>query len=813
MQDDRQSEAVELLESILADRPDDVGTRLRLHEILVQAEWILEAEQVLDATPKNKAKLVPVLRARARILERRGRRAAAQAVREELLTLDPSQTWVILRRMDNALERGDARAARAALAKYEKLAEVKPGKGELRRARVARALGDTRGELASMRKAVDGRPWDVARRLALAQRLSRGAEGKSKQAAAAREEAMALLDGVLAEKPELHAARRLRDELAHTEDRFWEEWAPDMAKVLAGAPDAKHWPQASTVCLFDQQVTKVYPDTSTVDVIHQIWRILDEGGIERYGSRPKSGELLTVRTLTPTGEVLEPIRASGSFQMPGLSAGAHVEHAFKIEAGASRFQLTGGPFYFQDPDLTEPFWLSRWIMLIHKDAPVRVVERNMKRDGITKTVQRRGDWVVHIYTARNQPRIQPEPNAPNRDEFLPWVKIVESRSLDEIGSYYRERATARATTPSVARKAAEVVFGIESDAARARALFDFVQTHVNRASGGFGAAQILAARGGSKTTLLLGLLRAADVPHQLLLAAPEPNDSIDWANPEPGQFNTPLIRIDPQGAESFYLFANGHRLGPAGRLPSSLRGAPAFVCDPSGGALETLPSEPLTTDSITSKQNVTLLLGGSLRATVRRTLPAYGLYRLKELFGTLPKAQVRGWFAQQANQLYPGARVLESTIPRREEAGVPLTIVFSLQADGAIRSRGDGRLELRGLVPSSGLKERYAAHRHRVFDLILRDLWAAGGASSDVIRVNLGPYAAPRLPKGVTVHNRFGQFSLSWSREGADRVLIRRTVLLRPGRVRPRHFAEFRAFLSAIDRAERAPLVVEERAK
>ena len=152
--------------------------------------------------------------------------------------------------------------------------------------------------------------------------------------------------------------------------------------------------------------------------------------------------------------------------------------------------------------------------------------------------------------------------------------------------------------------------------------------------------------------------------------------------------------------------------------------------------------------------------------------------------------------------------VLSSEALRALASGVPLTIEFSFRAEGVIRVRGDGMLEVRGVVPPSDLKKRYAAHRTRQLDLVLRDVWAGGGARRDLIRLHLGPYACPRLPKGVAIKNRFGQFSLSWVREGPRRIRIRRQVLLRAGRVLPRDYPAFREFLEEIDRAERAPLVL-----
>ncbi|RMG18918.1 MAG: hypothetical protein D6731_00920 [Planctomycetota bacterium] len=806
-EDGKVPEAASLLEAILEDHPADVRSRLQLVELLERQNWTLEAEQALAPLAGGAfAEATDVLRARIRLLQRLGRWRAAQALREELLRREPGQTWVLAERARHALAAGNAEAARAAEEEYARRSFLDPADAADRRARACAASGERAGELAALRAAAEARPWDVERRLRLARRLAEEAADPT-----ARDEAKALLDGVLAERPGLHAVRALRNALAGTEDRFWEEWVPPLDEVLSGAPDRSHWPKASTVCLLDLQVSKIYPDTSQVHVVHQVWRILDEAGVERYGSRPRVGELLELRTIAPTGEVLEPIRAGrGPFQMPGLAPGAVVEHAFKTRSGPASFPFHSGPFYFQDPDLTEPFWLSRWVLIVHKDAPVTLLERNMNRPGIRKHQEVRGDWAITVYEARNQPRIQPEPNMPGRDEILPWVKVVERRRLEDLGAFYRSRAAGPAAKPSVARKAAELTFGLGSDLEKARALYAFCQEHVKSQEGSSDPAGILAARAGSKTALFLALLAAAEVPHHLLLAAPQPGDAVDWEQPEVSVFRVPVVRLEPAGQEPVYLFPQAHRLAPFGSLPRALWNAPAYVCDVEGGALDVVPGKALGSLRHRGLRVFRLRGDGSARVRVRKVLPGLGFYRLKEVFGALPERRIRGWFAQQAARVAPGARLLSWALPHREEPEVPLSVEFELEAEGFLSVRPDGRVELRRALEPTHLKPRFAAQLQRRFPLLLTDPAGVGAQLRDEVRVELGPFACPRPPRGVTLQTRFGHFSLDCRLEGSL-LRIERSLLLRPGRIAPADYGDFRAFLDAIDRAERTPIVLERR--
>lgn len=812
-QDDQVKEGVLLLEEALALAPGDVSTWLRTFDALQRKGWLIEAEKALVEAEKLGADLAPTLRSRLVLHGRRAEEPAAEVVRERLLAKHPGETWVLAERLDDALACGDRTAAEAAFAALEKAGWAQDDLLE-RRLLAARALGDRPAEVALRRTLVERRPWDLERQVALAQLLAESALVSP----AARAEAIQLLQLVLVREPGRHGARRLLEGLEGREDRFWEEWTPDVREVMKSAPKASHWPRAATVCLHDQTVTRVGPDGSTTDVVHQIWMLLDESGKERYGERPRSGEMLLLRTITPSGEVLEPINAEGSdYQMPGLARGAVIEHAWRSERGAPGFQYTNGPFYFQDPDLTEPFWLSRWVIWLHKDAPVAVVERNLDKKGITREVIERGEWRIHVFTAKDQPRYEPEPAQPDKDELLPWVKLVEKRTLEEIGEFYREAALTRAVvTPSVARKAQALTVGIDDDLARAKALFAFVQEHVTKPGGGDSAAAVLAAGGGSKATLLLALLRAAGVPHSLLYAAPNPESQggpVDWALPEPGQFAIPVIRLEPRSGDGprtpVYVDPEAPRYAPFGRLPAHLWNAPAFVCDAGGGTLDTLPPEATQQDADqVTVMELRLRAGGEASVAVDREWRSYARYGLKEQFRTAPAAAVRRFFAGQANDLFPGgeAKLLDGAALDLEAVGLPVRFRLKLDVPKAVRPRGDGALVVAPLRPT-GLKEGLAAHRERQFDIVLSD-WVV---IRDTVHIDLGPYVAPRLPASVLLKDQIGQFSLLWAREGDGRLRVERALTLRPGRVKAARYPEFRELLTKIDEAEKRTLVLEER--
>ena len=113
-----------------------------------------------------------------------------------------------------------------------------------------------------------------------------------------------------------------------------------------------------------------------------------------------------------------------------------------------------------------------------------------------------------------------------------------------------------------------------------------------------------------------------------------------------------------------------------------------------------------------------------------------------------------------------------------------------------MRRRGDGALFLRGVISPSGIAQRLGSHRKRDFDLVLSDPVAA----TDVAEIDLGPFTCPAPPRCVRVSHRLLQFTLKVTRPAPGKLRISRRLLLLPGRVAPKDYAEFReALLAQID--------------
>ncbi|MEZ0228243.1 MAG: hypothetical protein ACAI25_06435 [Planctomycetota bacterium] len=803
LQDEKVTQGLSGFEAIIEQNPKDHSTRLRLYNQLMDKGYEHDAELVLAEMEKQLPDSLAALGARGRWLEIKGDRVSLQKIFEKELEIDRRALWVIDRRKDLAVASGDAAAAKKALeAEIEASWELDEGEADLRRADLARKLDDRAGEIEHYARALEARPEDLTIREYLAHLLAeKGDEASAKRA-------LVLLDDLLTVEPHRLGAQNLRNALRDKKDEFWKEWEYDAKDLIAGSPDAEKYGNAATVCLWDQTVTRIRKDGSSTEVIHQAWKILDEDGVEKMGKRPIHGECMAIKVFTPGGaEVLEPIRAGNSFEMPGLAPGAVIEHQFRVEHGPKEFQYTNGPWYLQDPELREPFVHSRWIVIAPKDMNLEVIEKNLEAASCKKTVLTRGDEVVRIWETFEQPRVEPEAYMPPKEEFLPWVKLYERRTLEELAGIYRDRTLGRThVTPSIKAKADELCQKLESDTAKIAAIYSFVKEHVHQNGPAETASQILAQKAGSQTILMAALLDAAKVPFKWAFAAlsPDLDLSTDWEHPEPFQFNRPLLRLEPRDGAMKYVSPQGPRYAPLDLSNPALWGAPVFVCDGASGTLDVLPRGNPAEQSIATRATVSLQEKGAVKASYTQILGTAGAYGLKEAIKNANKKQVRDQVAAVANGLFTGAKLLGWEAPKLEDPSVPFQFSLDLEAKDVVRKQGDGTLMLPPLVRPMELKKTYGGKATRKYDLILQNWFA----QRDSVTLELGPYAAPRLPSDVQAESKFGQYSLVFVREGG-KVRIERSLSLFPRRVSPSEYKSFLGFIDKVDAAERRPIVVE----
>jgi hypothetical protein len=730
------------------------------------------------------------------------------------LERDRSIAWAEERLADLASASGDTAAAReireallarrpAAAARLRGLAGTERAAGRLPEAarlleRAATAAGGTPGELVRA-SALWLERW-------AAQADASGGKA-DEEAAGALRAGIAALQKALEAAPERHELRRELAALGAADDPTVEVdalWIP-LETVLAEAPADDAYPDAHTLCLLDHMVTQLRGDGSRVDTIHQVFRIAHAAGIQRYHSMSVPGEVLALRTVLPDGTSWEPVRVPGSNEvlMPRLAPGAVIEVAQRLVQPAGEGGLDTGPFYFRDPELSEPYVRSRWDVIAPAHLELARIERNMEPP-ISRV--ERGDGAVHTtWELRGSGRVEPEPQMPSRDEIAPWLRMLTAATWEDVAEVHRNRLSGLVRpTPELVAAAREATRGVEGAAARAERLYDFVCEHVRRAGSVWVASEVLAERSGSRLTLLKALCDIAEVPARFALAARNPAlaPPIDWHPPRPELFSALLLLIEPPDAAPVWVSDAG-RLAPYGYVPLVLRGGAALALDATGGAeLLPVPAGPIASEATETRLEVRLH-GRDARIDHVNTMAGGRGWNIKEQVELAPAPSLKNFVEGQASQMFPGATVTGFDFPGVADRGAPFRVRYQADVPGFVTERG-GAPEIRTGLPPFRLLRSLGGRPDRVFPFVLR----MQQMQVDEVRIEPGEgWRVERLPASILERCAIGLYSLRvWEEDGA--VHLRRTLVLEPSEVPPDEYPRLLEQLRRIDEAEARRIVL-----
>jgi hypothetical protein len=790
--EDREPEAVARLTELSEALPARSDALLQLATVYRKLDMDAQAEDALRRAADRTPGRPDVLRRLADLLGRQGRRTEAAGL--ELAAL-----------------RAGGATARGLQSVAARLAALGRGADALELLREAVARDDApSGRLALAGQLADLQRLDEADALlaALAQVYPRWLEpvllradlaGRRGDTAAER----ARLEEALARNPSQRPAR----------ERLAELGVPDAAEALFAAEaldlealrrlDVDAGSEDSVVKIVDSAILHVWPDGSRETLTQDLYRVRDLKGCEQMGELRLPGEVLRVATIKPDGTEFEPVLVQGAYVMPSLQPGDCIVTETRVYEGAPPDGVVRlGGWYFASPE--QPFGLSRYVVSVPRELPLRLVERNVQ-GVVTHEQHASGDAVVHVFEAMDQPRMLDEPHAPPPKWWLPWIEFGMDddvpRHLAQLALGAREPVQ---VTPEIRAAADKVLAGVQGDEARARALHAFVNTALDQ-RGWQGATSALLGREGSGTFLYSALLAAADVPHELVWSrgvAPEADEEPDPPFVESGYWSRKLlVLVEPRDGPAAWCDLDSESL-PYGRLMHDAPGAPA-VALPSRRLL-TVPAAPMD-DRPTFDFALQVQASSDGSAQVQATaVPRGGLeWVYKENLRQAPAPLLKKWVQEVFASVAPGIDLSRHDLPGLREADVPLTltgegrVAHFLDDDGSSLScqlpmppldlgaelaGGEGRRRLPYFLPEAVVQYTDA-------------------------RITLPPgLDVLELPAGLSLAWKVGRYDLTVQPDGSGGITVRRRVALPPFAMEPDEYAAFADFCAQVDAAERGRL-------
>jgi cellulose synthase operon protein C len=559
--------------------------------------------------------------------------------------------------------------------------------------------------------------------------------------------------------------------------------------------------------LLDYTVVRLFPDGSSVELTHNIFRVQSEEAVDEAGefSVPEGARLLTLHTIKADGRRLEPDPISGksSWSLPGLAVGDYVEfETVKAETPSLGFPggYLGNRFYFKSFEV--PFHRSELVVLTPKDLKLVLDPR-----GPAPTVEEGEHAGMRLLRwAVDKSRAMPmEPGAVSNHEYLPSINLGFDASYARYVESLRDLLSDKdAFDPEAQAFVTDLLkaAGSSTPEAKLATLHAWVTSQIEPTEDVFGSAPaMLAARTGSRERVLRYMLGLAGVPADLALARGIEADHTDGALPDPETYGYLLVRL--RGELTPRWVHAGTRYAPASYLPPQLRGQRALLLTAQGGT-EQLPRPDLAEDLREIDAEITLADDGSAVVEVEERQRGGMAFALRDNLDQIPEGELNERFEQSyASSILPGARLTSLTIEGRSGGAGPLVLRYTLAASAIGHRSGD---ELR--VPSlfdAQLQNRYARMHARTTTALIAPDTAIDVRERVVLPKGASAGALPRAQS--LSHPSGARFSESASLEGGS-IVLSRSLRIPTARVAPADYPSFAEFCRSTDRAEATDLIV-----
>ncbi|HEU4384499.1 MAG TPA: DUF3857 domain-containing protein [Anaeromyxobacteraceae bacterium] len=660
--------------------------------------------------------------------------------------------------------------------------------------------------------------------------------GRARLRAGRQKEALQDLQKALELKPQNPQLKELARLLEPERERFERPYAVDARQAALAAPAPQ--PDEDAVVLAEVKVIRVFPSGLSATWVQQVVKVFTPRGADAFrshsiGYAPDRQEIRVdrARVLKPDGTTVETWQESERSQsepwyrlyydtrvralsFPALSAGDVLEVAYRTEDVASDNLLSD---YFGDltflADRTRTVRLE-YVLLTPEGRPIHANQPALPGLGFAERALPDGVF-ERRWTARDVPRVEPEPGMPGWSEVAAFLHVSTYASWDEVAAFYWRLVRDQLKPTPEVRQAAERIAAeagvpparngarpADAELRLIRAVYDFVVTSTRYVGLEFGihgfkpyrVDQVLSRRFGDckdKASLMHALLQALGVDSRLVLLRMRRLGRVPERPASLAVFNHAILWVP-----SHDLWLDGTATWHGSReLPGEDRGATVLVVNPEGPSRFGLTPEGGPGDNLTDT-SLEVDLSPDGRAAVRGTSRVAG-ERAASYRGAYQAEEARrAVFEQGWNRTFPGLevkRVALSDLARLEE---DVSMSFELLVP-RYANPDRGGLRFTPFGQSATYAETWAPLSARRWPLFLGQPWE----NRFSYRHQLPPgWTAVEVPDPASLQAPFGSFEVRYRAEGGS-LLAEGRVAFQKSLVPVADYPAFRDFLARIDRA------------
>jgi hypothetical protein len=593
---------------------------------------------------------------------------------------------------------------------------------------------------------------------------------------------------------------------------LWSRFAVDGRTLARDFRTLPGESDAAAIWLLDDAITVYYPDGGSAQRTHVVVKLLTEGAASEAGevSLPAGAEVLHVRTIKASGELLEPedIIEKDTLSLPNLEVGDFIEVVLvRFEDADARFAPghPGDSFFFRSFD--GPVRRARFLAI----APtgLDIVTETMG-DGVrTLTPVELPGFRVLGWEATHQPQAVREPLALDPQASLPHVRTAIATSWEDVRAAWGEQVERRVQGGRALDRFVVDAGADEGDLdERARALFAAAQREVVLDdSGGFlldPASHVLARGRGERVMLLRAALETAGVPARILLVNPiDRSTPHEPAVPDLRRYSYPVISAETGSGEVW--LDPSQDLAPYDYLAPTLQERPALDIEREGALTRTTPRWPMDRERHLQRHDLVLGDDGALTGRSVERVDGIAAVAYRSYLLSAEEDRQRELMQAVVGSAFPGALVSNLELRHLRDPSRPLELHYDVRVPaGAPEQRGAE--EVIFAVAPEGLSRRFVAIGQRTTPFLLNGHYEVDAE----VRVTLpSGVSVSRMPDASRIENELTTYELTFEQgkdDGRVTVTARKRWRMPMRIVRPEDYDLFKATTSRIDRADRVRL-------
>ncbi len=608
----------------------------------------------------------------------------------------------------------------------------------------------------------------------------------------------------------------------------------DARALLDSAPQQSAYPNAGYVNLVDEAVQIIKPDGHWTLTTRFAAKIMNERGRRvanvhiPYNSAFETLKIIRARTIRPDGGVVnvpgEDMRDVSPFVsysmyssaktkviiMPAVEDGCVIDYEYEI---SGRFGVMPGEFwtirYFQSQ---EPTLISRYTLEVPTANEFKFVTVN--GDVVpTKTISKDSKTITYVWEGRDYPAVEPEPYMPSLVDICPWMELSSVASWDDVAQWYWQLVEPQMkSSPEINQAVSDLTKGKKNPADKAKAIFYWVEDRIRYVALEFGAGAyephsakaVFNNRYGDckdQATLLITMLRAADVKAYPVLVSAKLKGATSKRLPSPGIFDHAIVVAEIDGKKVW--MDSTVEVCPFGQLPESDKGREVFIIRDGKGEFVRTPD--YTVDDNNTYQSADIKLGtdGGISASVVWTSAGASDLTARSSYKYAKPSQIKEGFEGTIAAISPDARLVNYSIGDPSRRDEPLKLSYEFQAGGwADRTRKF--LIFRPSLYQSALSETPFSKSQRKHDVVFN------AKSSDISETQITfpqGFTVEEVPENVSLKTDFATFDRTYALTGGV-LKITEKLIRQDARIPVARYAEVKKFYEDAIRAQKSQVVL-----